>query len=136
MARVLVAVDFLIVGLGGALGAMARHGAGLALASMGRFPYATLAVNVVGCFAIGVLMSLVEARGAHGGRLHLLLGVGLMGGLTTFSAFGYDTLRMLREGAWLLALLNIGVNVGVGLGAAALGWWLGSGLGAARGGAA
>ena len=129
MARGLMALDLVLVGAGGALGAMTRHAAGLLLARSTHFPLSTLVVNVAGCMGIGMLMAVVDAREAHAGRVHLLLGVGLLGGLTTFSAFGYDTMRMLRDGAWLLALANIALNVLLGLGAAALGWWIGAGLG-------
>jgi CrcB protein len=112
-------LGFLLVGIGGALGSMARYGVGLALPSIG-FPYATLAVNVIGCFAIGLALPTMERAVALPQDLRLLIVVGFLGGFTTFSAFGNETLALIRAGAGL-ALLNVAANVLLGLAAVVLG---------------
>ena len=110
---------FLLVGLGGALGSMARYGVGLALPSTG-FPYATLAVNVIGCFCIGMAMPAAARLEALSPELRLLVVVGFLGGFTTFSAFGNETVALLRSGGGV-ALLNVAAHVGLGLAAVVLG---------------
>ena|SRR5918993_76271 len=110
---------FLLVGLGGALGSMARYGIALAIPSS-VFPYATLVVNVIGCFCIGMAMPAAARIEALSPELRLLIGVGFLGGFTTFSAFGNETVALLRSGGEL-ALLNVAVNVGLGLAAVGLG---------------
>jgi CrcB protein len=115
-----------LVALGGAAGSVLRYVLGVWVArGFGeRFPFATLAVNLAGCLAIGVVMA------AWGGRtgVRLLLVTGLLGGFTTFSAFGHETLVMLRRGETTLALTNIAVSVIVGLAAVGLGDRIGRAL--------
>ena len=82
---------------GGALGAAARYLASLALAARGGFPYATLAVNLLGGFAMGVLAALV-LRGVASESLRLFVGVGILGGFTTFSAFSLESFQMIQRG--------------------------------------
>jgi fluoride exporter len=109
-----------LVGLGGSLGSMARYGLG---GLVGRwkggwtFPLETLLVNVVGCLLIGMLASLAEARGVLSGTTRAFLMVGVLGGFTTFSSFGYETFQLLREGQFGPAALSAGLQVGGGLGA-------------------
>ena len=101
----------LLVGIGSALGGMARYGVALYLArSLGEtFPWATLFVNVTGSFVIGCFFTLTAA----GGRLaispdwRLFVTVGICGGYTTFSSFSLQTLALLRDGERTLAGLNI-----------------------------
>ncbi len=93
---------FLLVGFGGALGSMARYGVGLALPSSG-FPYATLAVNVIGCFCIGMAMPAAARVEALSPELRLLVVVGFLGGFTTFSASRQSRLCA----GWRTALLNV-----------------------------
>lgn len=86
----------LLVALGGAVGSMARYGVGLAAArwlDLG-FPWGTLAVNVIGGLAMGLLAARV---GPEQENLRLLLGVGLLGGFTTFSAFSLETVRLMQQ---------------------------------------
>lgn len=86
----------LLVALGGAVGSMARYGVGLAAArwlGLG-FPWGTLAVNVIGGLAMGLLAARV---GPEQENLRLLLGVGLLGGFTTFSAFSLETVRLMQQ---------------------------------------
>lgn len=114
------------VALGGALGAVARYGVSLALQrtnSSATFPLATLAVNVVGCLAAGAALAYFERHPvAANARLFVLTGV--LGGFTTFSAFGVETLALHREGRPTLAALNVGLNLALGLAAALVGWRL------------
>ena len=125
------ALQLAAVALGGAAGAMLRHGAGMACQELwgGRFGHATLLVNVVGCFALGLLMHEAWIAQAKPTTWHVGVTVGLLGGLTTFSTFGYQTIRHLEAGEPLLALANVALNVVLGLGAAAAGlacgraWW-------------
>jgi len=116
------ALGYLLVFLGGGLGAMARHGvnrAGLAALGPG-FPWWTLAVNVAGSFAIGLLAGLMGAlETGHNGRLFLI--TGFLGGFTTFSAFSLDALTLWERGAQLQAGLYILASVILSLIAAALG---------------
>ncbi len=117
-------VRLLAIALGGALGATARYGVGLACAAAwgARFAYGTLLVNVVGCFLLGLLMHeawLPADRGAM--HWHAGVSVGLLGGLTTFSTFGYQTIRHVEAGEPLLAIGNIALNVTLGLLAAGAG---------------
>ncbi|MEJ0058952.1 MAG: fluoride efflux transporter CrcB [Terricaulis sp.] len=114
--------QFLLVALGGAVGSMARYGVGLAAARLGvGFPWGTLCVNVVG----GLLMGLLAARvGPQDENARVLLGVGVLGGFTTFSAFSLDTVRLLETqlGA---ALLYVVASVVLSIGACWLGLVLG-----------
>lgn len=122
-----------LVAAGGALGALARYWITPPLARPGvRFPYGILVCNVVGCLAIGVVMWLVIHRPALPPGIRLLVVVGLLGSLTTFSTFGYDTLELVRQGHMGQAVLNVATNVALGLGAVALGLWIASSLAPAR----
>jgi fluoride exporter len=104
------------VAIGGALGSVLRFWLGGLAQGTGRvFPWGTLAVNVAGCFVIGAVSHLVEARGAAGPATRAFLLVGLLGGFTTFSAFGNETLNLVRDGERLLAAGNVVANVGLGL---------------------
>ena len=99
----------LLVGLGGFLGSIGRYGlSGLVHRLLGQaFPYGTLAVNALGCFAIGSVLYLAEERAVLSAEVRLFVAVGVLGGFTTFSAFGYETLEQLRAHELLLAGLNI-----------------------------
>ena len=120
-----------LVGLGGALGAIARY-LGVRwvqhLAGGHWFPWGTLAVNVAGCLAIGLLAGAADARGILSTNQRLFLMTGILGGFTTFSAFGLETLHLARGGYGLAAFGNVAASVLLGLGAA----WIG--YAAARGG--
>lgn len=113
----------LAVFLGGGLGALARYGIGRLLPTS-PLPWGTLAVNVAGCFALGLLAPIFAARHDLAPALRLGLTTGVLGGLTTFSTFGVETLRAWQASP-LLGMQNLALNLGVGLGAAALGLWLG-----------
>lgn len=106
--------EFLLVGAGGFVGAAVRYGVSLAMLRWtGTFPWATLAINILGCFLIGLLMPVVEHR-----PLWLVLVVpGLLGGFTTFSAFGHETWRLAEGGKAALAAVYVAASVGIGLAA-------------------
>ena len=121
----------LIVGSGGFLGALARYGLSGLLnrqASFAAFPYGTLVVNLLGCLAIGVVVGLVESRQLFGPEARAFVLIGLLGGFTTFSTFGYETFAMIWDGGYLRAALNVGIHVVLGVALV----WLGYALTAAR----
>lgn len=103
----------LLVMLGGAFGAGARHLAGRAtLTLLGPgFPWGTLIVNVIGGFAMGLLVAWLAARASGDEALRYLLGVGVLGGFTTFSAFSLDAVQMLQRGDHGLAFTYILASV-------------------------
>jgi len=111
-------LNVFIVGLGGFLGSALRYligGWAQGLSKSLDFPYGTLTVNLIGCFVIGFLGELAEARGVFTSGTRLLVFIGLLGGFTTFSSFGNDTLNLARSGQMLNALTNVAVNVIFGL---------------------
>jgi CrcB protein len=113
--------EALTVGAGGMCGAVLRYwlsGAVYALTPTPRIPWGTLVVNVLGCFAIGALTGLADARGVLSPTARLFLLIGLLGGFTTFSTFGYETLALLRDQALVRAALNVTLQVTLGLAAA------------------
>lgn len=97
------------VTLGSAIGGALRYVTSqLAHALFGfSFPYGTLAVNLIGSFLIGLIMHLGLSSTLVSPTLRLFLTSGVMGGLTTYSAFNYETLALLREGPWEVGLLNL-----------------------------
>ena len=111
----------LLVLLGGALGAPARYLADVAVqrTHSTAFPWGTWTVNVVGSFILGCVAAVTSGWPAT------LAGTGFCGALTTFSTFGYETMRLAEEGETALAVTNAVGSVAAALAAAALGWWLG-----------
>ena len=103
------------VAVGGAMGAVARYGVGLLLgpssghepAGPVHFPWATLCVNVLGCAAIGALLGVGGAREWLTSPMRLLWVTGFLGAFTTFSTFGYETLRLVDRGQGGMALLYV-----------------------------
>jgi len=111
-------LNILLVALGGAMGSVSRYLLGTWVQSASRsidFPYGTLTVNLLGCFVIGFLSQLAEARGAFTPESRALIFVGILGGFTTFSSFGNDTINLVRDGETFNALANVGTNVILGL---------------------
>lgn len=121
-------MEVLVVAIGGAIGSAARYlTSGWAAARFGvDFPYGTLMVNVIGCFIIGVFMTLATERLIISPYWRLFIAVGFLGGLTTFSSFSYETIRLLQEAGMLRAFYNVGLNILIGFTATLLG------IGAAR----
>ena len=99
----------LLVCLGGAFGSGARYLlSGWTLAKLGAsFPFGTLAVNVIGSFLLGVLVQMGASTELLSPQVRLTLGMGVMGGFTTYSTFNHETLAYMQQGAWLLAVLNV-----------------------------
>jgi CrcB protein len=112
--------QILIVGIGGFLGSVARYKlSGLVLHHTvdWRFPLATFVVNVVGCVVAGMLSGLVERYGWFSPNTRLLLFTGILGGFTTFSAFGVETAYLLRRDEVAIAFAYVALSVFCGLGA-------------------
>ena len=117
----------LLVALGGAIGSMVRFklsGWVMQHATPWRFPLGTFAVNVIGCFIAGVLAGMAVKQEVLTPEARVFLFTGLLGGFTTFSAFGLETLLLLKRGEAGVAIANAVASVAVGLVVA----WLGYGL--------
>jgi CrcB protein len=111
---------------GGALGSLARYlvqGWGQEL-TRGTFPIGTLVVNVSGCFLIGVLNMVFNGPLPIRMEYRVALTVGVLGGFTTFSAFGWETFSMANEGQGLLAMLNMLLSITLGFAAVWIGYRL------------
>jgi CrcB protein len=118
----------LLVAAGGFIGSVLRYVMSGLVQDWSRrddFPVGTLSVNVAGCLVIGLLAELAEARGAFSPEARAFLFVGVLGGFTTYSSFGNETVNLWRDGEGLLALLNVGAHLVLGLGAVWLGRLLG-----------
>ncbi|MEX2175628.1 MAG: CrcB family protein [Pirellulaceae bacterium] len=121
----------MLVAAGGSLGALARYATGLAAARwLGKgFPWGTLAVNVIGCFVMGMVLKLLVDLESHPaeslspalrGQIAFWrhgIAIGFLGALTTFSSFGADTIRQLEAGHLAAGMANIAANVLLSLGA-------------------
>jgi len=114
----------LLVGIGGLLGSIARFKLGGAIlhhSETMRFPLSTFVVNVIGCFVIGTLAGLAEHRDMFSADSRLFLFTGVLGGFTTFSAFGYEAVFLIRRGEIGVAFAYASLSVMCGLVAV----WLG-----------
>lgn len=112
----------LLVGAGGFLGSAARYllsTFAFSVTPNWRFPLGTFLENILGCFAVGLLAGLAEGRGYFSPETRILLVTGLLGGFTTFSAFGLETLVLIKRGNVWIAALYIAASVVLGL----LGAW-------------
>lgn len=120
-------IHYLMVALGGALGAMSRFWVYNALLrwSGGGFPWATFTVNVLGSFLLGLVFVLLAERGTLAPEWRSLAAVGFLGAFTTFSTFSVDALNLFQQGAWGMALGYILSSVLVCLLSAGLGLALG-----------
>jgi CrcB protein len=118
-------IQLFAVGIGGCFGALARYGlSGMAHRWLGSgFPYGTLLVNVLGCLVFGGVWGLVEYRQLFAPNTRLFLTTGILGGMTTFSTFGYETFALLRDEEYALAVANVAANVVVGVAAVMAGWF-------------
>jgi len=100
---------YLLVGIGGAIGAMARFAAGSAIGNLPNgFPLATALINVLGSLAMGVLIGvLAKTTPQYQNEIRLFVAVGIFGGFTTFSSFSLDAITMIERGDFLLAAFYI-----------------------------
>jgi CrcB protein len=118
-------VLLLLVAIGGAVGSVTRYLVGGAVQRVSPFfPYGTFVVNVTGCLAFGLLAGLANERSAMGARGRALLLVGLLGGYTTFSTFGFETIDLLRTARFGAAAANACGQFVLGI----AGVWLGLAL--------
>ena len=125
---------FLVICLGGAIGTGLRYvTSGVAARWLGAdFPYGTLIVNVVGSFLIGLIQHVGTASLLIPETTRLFLTVGIMGGLTTYSSFSYETLRLAQMGAWGQAWANVLLTTALCLGVCFLGVGVGRAIVGAR----
>ena len=119
-----VLMKIILVAVGGGLGSLSRYGlAGAAQAVCGeRFPVGTLLANVIGCALVGVFGYFFVDRQMLTMPHRLFLVTGFLGGLTTFSSFGYETMMFARSGDMKLAGMNIAANVVLSLAGVWAGW--------------
>jgi fluoride exporter len=113
-----VLMPYLLVGLGGFIGAIARFEVARAIGALfeSRFPWGTFAINVSGSFLLGVLSVIVAQKTAPDSEaLRLALGVGFLGAFTTFSTFEFETHALLDDGSWVMALANMIASLLLGL---------------------
>jgi len=108
-----IATNIMLVACGGAFGATSRYLIGLGIISLfGKgFPFATLAVNVLGSLIMGFIFQLVQQGSLSSSPWWPLIGVGFLGALTTFSTFSMDNLVLLQQGDLFKAMLNVALNV-------------------------
>ncbi|MFL9609731.1 fluoride efflux transporter CrcB [Methylobacillus sp. Pita2] len=117
----------MLVALGGAIGSVARFklsGLVLRYSLDWRFPFPTFTVNIIGCLVIGILAGLASREGFISADMRVLLFTGLVGGFTTFSAFGLETMVLLREGHVGIAAAYVVASIVVGLAVMWLGFEL------------
>jgi CrcB protein len=109
-------MKYLWIGIGGALGSIARYAVSLwVFERMGtRFPYGTFVINMTGCFIIGFALTILDDHMALSPAWRLAIPIGFVGAYTTFSTFEYETLRTVQHGQASLALLYVGLSVVIG----------------------
>ncbi|RDI46522.1 fluoride efflux transporter CrcB [Aquicella lusitana] len=120
--------NLLIAGLGGFIGTMMRYllnNAIYKILNYPLYPYGTMTINITGCFFIGLIASLAESRITLTPEVRTFIQIGILGGFTTFSTFGYETFTLMRDGQFILCVTNILTQVLLGL----VGVWLGYQLG-------
>lgn len=120
--------NILVVGVGGFIGSVLRYAVGgyvQRITNSVDFPYGTLAVNLIGCFVIGLLSQLVESRGVLSPEIRAMIFIGMLGGFTTFSSFGNETMNLAIDSQFGPALMNVGANVLFGLALVWLGRMIG-----------
>lgn len=120
-------MGYLFIFIGAGLGGVLRYVMSTAVHRLSGgwiFPTGTMSVNLLGCLLIGFLAQLSESRGVFQGDIRLFLFVGILGGFTTFSSFGYETVQLIRDGEFLYAATNAVLQVILGLGCVWLGYVL------------
>jgi CrcB protein len=118
---------YMVVGIGGFFGAIARYWLGGVIdQKMGsRFPYGTLVINISGSFLLGLIMTVLTERTHLSPNWRYLVPIGFIGAYTTFSTFEWETFAALRDGAWLVVGLDVSLSVVLGF----IAVWLGVILG-------
>ena len=119
-------IPYLLVGIGGAIGAMGRYGTGVALGRVaGDFPLATMLINIVGSLCMGLLVGwLARTTPDAQQEIRLFVAVGVLGGFTTFSSFSLDTIVLIERGEIAQAAFYVLASVIVSVAALAAGLWL------------
>lgn len=107
--------NILLVGAGSFVGGALRYAVSLLLKSSGGFPWATFAVNLLGCMAIGLLWGLFNRYSNVSQQLVLFLSVGFCGGFTTFSTFSKESLQLMQSGNWMCLILYVVGSIVLGL---------------------
>lgn len=112
-------IKLVVIGLGGSLGAILRYSicAWAARRFEGDFPVGTLIVNVLGCLILGGLMAYMGVRQDLSPRVRLFVTIGILSSLTTFSAFGYETVELVAKEEFKLAVGNVVANLVLGISA-------------------
>lgn len=120
-------MKYLLVGIGGFLGAIGRYmvGSFVGQSTSAAFPLGTLLINVSGSFLLGFLYEVGTERFAVSPEFRTFAAVGFLGAYTTFSTFSLETVKLIQDGSGLAALANVAANVGFGLVAVAAGVILG-----------
>mgnify|MGYP001400662710 CR=1 FL=1 len=111
-------INALVVGVGGFFGTIMRYVITIGIQRKSAellFPLGTMLVNMLGCFAVGLIAGLIDLKGIGSDTLRLLLVLGFLGGFTTYSAFGFETFILFREGDIFRAFLNILIHITFGL---------------------
>lgn len=119
--------SILIVAFGGSIGAVTRFlfsSRIVQIAPLSQFPLATFTVNMLGCFVAGCLAGILDRWNIASAEIRLLLFTGILGGFTTFSAFGLETLILIRKGNLSTALAYSALSVIIGVGSTAVGFYL------------
>jgi len=121
-------MSYLLIFIGSGIGGVLRYLLGSSVQRLTNgwiFPLGTFCVNMLGCLLIGFLAQLVESKGLFPRDQRLFIFVGLLGGFTTFSSFGYETVQLLRDGQYLYASCNAFFQVLLGLACVWLGYFIG-----------
>ena len=108
--------NILLVGLDGGLGSILRYGSSILITTK-YFPYATLAINIIGSFFIGIIFAVSIKDISFLNNWRLFLATGICGGFTTFSAFSLENLALLQNGKYVMALIYITASIVLGIAA-------------------
>lgn len=113
-----ILINAALVGTGGFIGAIFRFGVNVffqRFSALNEFPYGTLAVNMLGCFFIGLTVGAIETRHLVNPEIRSFIIIGLLGGFTTYSAFGLETFILLRDAELLKVVSNVAIHIIAGL---------------------
>jgi len=107
---------FLLVGIGGFIGSVSRYYSQQIISKSfpSALPYGTLAVNIVGCFLIGIIYAISEKGNILTPEWRVFLATGFCGGFTTFSTFSYESINLINDGEWLNVSLYVAISVVIG----------------------